>query len=770
MRDREIQNVAPPRQPLRTTDYRRLPPSDAARSGFRAAAYVAVLGAMPAVLFGLHYQVYPVAALIVLPRAITSAASTAARRWPTHRDVPPAVVGAIMSAVVWVAIACSLPALFARDPAQTILVQIVLGIVLTACGPGFALEWAGLPEQVYYPVQSPPPHALPSAKNPLRGSRLSDPDDVSAAQAADYARHHARSGFESAETRPDGAAWEPPTTADSPADTVAGSDIRQTGPASPFFWGGVGHDASRFSNINRFLIGSSGSGKTLAFRQLMLTTLPWPRALRRRMTAAVDPAVTAFQAERQTVFQSVVYDAKSQQIPRLEAFGFTVGEDLYLLDPTDDRSHALDISSGIRTATDIEEFTKLIVADAGAEVRRDQTSDHFTKTSQLLIGDVITILGRSGAWRLRDLVLIFDTPGLLEHVLSPGGKPTGGMMHLKGDQEGASTRSTLRSYFRQLRVVAAVWDHLEQTHGSQRVLSLDEWFEQGEGTVLLVPDCQQAGAVTQPFNRFLFRVFSELLFTPQQLATKRQRTILLDELPTMGRVPTLEDLLTRGREYGVQLTLGVQDINQLFTAYGTETANTLVGVCSFRAYLKCSGTSAKWCSQEIGEQDVCWDQEGYSYARTDQQGQGQSLDKSNHRVWLDNTSLSSGFTHNVNRQERTQATVLPSEISGLPDIEYSGIVSGFYSNPNGQLWKPEERLADVMLRLPPEGAPRAEGEEHAFSADAQELRRWDDEDYERLGISPMEDLEVEAEPKAERKSAAPKRPRRPSTGPGSMFD
>lgn len=142
------------------------------------------------------------------------------------------------------------------------------------------------------------------------------------------------------------------------------------------------------------------------------------------------------------------------------------------------------------------------------------------------------------------------------------------------------------------------------------------------------------------------------MLTREQLQAGWQRTIFLEELPTLGRLPALEDFLTRGRDYGVQLTLGIQDIRQMNAAYGHDLAVAIIGSFAFRGCLKCHGPTARWCSQEVSEQDVRWDQEGYRYSHRSQQGQGQSLDKNNHRVWLNNNSLSGGFTHNVNQQER----------------------------------------------------------------------------------------------------------------------
>jgi len=52
----------------------------------------------------------------------------------------------------------------------------------------------------------------------------------------------------------------------------------------------------------------------------------------------------------------------------------------------------------------------------------------------------------------------------------------------------------------------------------------------------------------------------------------------MDELPTLGKLPSLPQLMQEGRKYGACVMAGLQSTSQLYTHYGDAGASSLIGL------------------------------------------------------------------------------------------------------------------------------------------------------------------------------------------------
>jgi len=100
--------------------------------------------------------------------------------------------------------------------------------------------------------------------------------------------------------------------------------------------------------------------------------------------------------------------------------------------------------------------------------------------------------------------------------------------------------------------------------------------------------------------------------------TEKQRTwIIIDELDSIGEIPSLAALLTRGRKSDVCVVAAIQDVSQLDATYGKENAETLFSSFGNKLFLRCGSASlAEKVSQEIGETDFEDEQRNTSESRT----------------------------------------------------------------------------------------------------------------------------------------------------------
>ena len=141
-------------------------------------------------------------------------------------------------------------------------------------------------------------------------------------------------------------------------------------------------------------------------------------------------------------------------------------------------------------------------------------------------------------------------------------------------------------------------------------------------------------------------------------SSSRRVWLVLDELPTLQSLPSLEPALTLGRKHGLAVVVGLQSVAQLRDVYGRDKATTLLGQAQTRLLLHQSDTeSAEWASRTIGERHVV------------------------RGIYGETSHTRSGAGSSLTYQHFTESAVLPSEFSSLPSLQ------GFVSVADDPSWK-----------------------------------------------------------------------------------
>ena len=160
----------------------------------------------------------------------------------------------------------------------------------------------------------------------------------------------------------------------------------------------------------------------------------------------------------------------------------------------------------------------------------------------------------------------------------------------------------------------------------------------------------------------------------------RRLWFVLDELPTLQKLPSLELLLAGARKYGAAAILGVQSIAQIRDVYGREAAAALLSHPSTRLTLRVGDSeTAEYLSKNLGDRHTI------------------------RKV----TSESKDGSKSESEQHSIEAAVLPSEILALPNLV------GYLRVPNdpvikkirlGPIDRPQiaEAYADRPLSKPPQ--------------------------------------------------------------------
>ncbi len=94
----------------------------------------------------------------------------------------------------------------------------------------------------------------------------------------------------------------------------------------------------------------------------------------------------------------------------------------------------------------------------------------------------------------------------------------------------------------------------------------------------------------------------------------RRVWVILDELPTLHQVPSLQPGLAESRQFGGCFVLGIQVSSALRDLYGRNGAETISGLCGTRVVLAAPDRdTAQWSADSLGGAEVEEISEAFSY-------------------------------------------------------------------------------------------------------------------------------------------------------------
>ena len=175
----------------------------------------------------------------------------------------------------------------------------------------------------------------------------------------------------------------------------------------------------------------------------------------------------------------------------------------------------------------------------------------------------------------------------------------------------------------------------------------------------------------------------------------RRVWVILDELPTLHQVPSLQPGLAESRQFGGCFVLGIQVSSALRDLYGRNGAETISGLCGTRVVFAAPDSdTAQWSAESLGRAEVEEVSEAYSYGAN---------------------TIRDGVSLTPRRELR--ALALPSEIMRLPNLH------GYLKLP-GPLPVAEIKLEYVKrAKAAARFVPRGEAPAEAGEPDADEPAR-----------------------------------------------
>lgn len=209
-----------------------------------------------------------------------------------------------------------------------------------------------------------------------------------------------------------------------------------------------------------------------------------------------------------------------------------------------------------------------------------------------------------------------------------------------------SIRGTAATYARSFKYL----------HDGGTIFRIREWVLNDEGSdwLFLNANAEQLESIRPVLTAWVEIFSSAVLSLPP--SNKRRIWLILDELPALNKIPSLEQYLANARKHGGCHVLGFQQLSQLKDRYGQNGASTISGLCATRVAMRQNDIdSAKWVAGSFGEREFLEQQQGTSYGANEIR---------------DGVSLTS--------QRKKIEIVLPSEILNLNNLEGYLMLPGDY--------------------------------------------------------------------------------------------
>ncbi|MGX9520563.1 type IV conjugative transfer system coupling protein TraD [Vibrio mediterranei] len=413
-------------------------------------------------------------------------------------------------------------------------------------------------------------------------------------------------------------------------------NLKKNRQCSPFKLDGRRLFIDEFEVQHMLLDGTTGVGKSVALRQL----LTWIRK-------KGDKAIIY---DKGCTFVSKFYDSKRDVI----------------LNPFDARTAYWDVWCDGKTMTDFENQAAALIPQHGDGdpfwVQAARTI--FATTAYKMFCETPDSCTTE---KLLELILKSDL-SLLSQFLQK--TEANSLMDERGAKTAISVKSIIAAYIKSLRFLEGLgdpiplkqteqvkeWDENKQRHvvntrpktAHRRRFGIKDWVQNDKDNGFLFLSSQaERHASMRPLISMWLSIASTAILGMEDNPDRRI-WIIIDEMPTLHKLPELPETIAEVRKFGGCYVLGIQSYAQLKKNYGQNAADELFDLLNTRLFYRSpSHPMAQLTSKELGEQEISQAREQYSYGAE---------------------TIRDGVS--IGRQTVTRPTVSPSEIMQLKNMQF----------------------------------------------------------------------------------------------------
>ncbi len=345
--------------------------------------------------------------------------------------------------------------------------------------------------------------------------------------------------------------------------------IKKTSRVSPYRIGGVSLPyGSETQHIQ--IVGTTGSGKTVAIRDLLTTIQD--------------------RGER-----AIIYDKGGTYLSRF----YREHQDV-ILNPLDTRGHSWNVWAECEDKADLE-----ALAEAIMPMPINNTMDPFwIKAARMIFVSTANELKndpkRSNLMLLQ--YLLTADLGRIHHLLRHTESES--LVSDKVQKTALNVKTVMATYLKSLLYLKDDGD----------IFSIRDWIlnDQSNSCLFVSSDGRKHPTIRPLISAWINTATKELL----SLAPDDNRRVwfILDELATLHALPFLAAVKSESRKFGGCFLLGHHGASQLRTIYGNDGAASLSNLCSTRLFLRLpEHTDAEHASRNIGTYEIEEVNESISY-------------------------------------------------------------------------------------------------------------------------------------------------------------
>ncbi|MCE3237352.1 MAG: traD [Gammaproteobacteria bacterium] len=351
-----------------------------------------------------------------------------------------------------------------------------------------------------------------------------------------------------------------------------------------------------------FVHGTTGSGKSVCIRELL-------DQIRHRGDRAI------------------IYDKGGSYIQNY----YQAGRDI-ILNPLDERTASWHLWDECRDSTDYDSLAAALMP-----MPSGTTDPFWINAARTIFAASARQMQKQADRSMINLLKFLLTADLDSIEFSLRGTEAETLVSEKNEKTAISIKSVLATYLKSLKYVKE----------DEKPFSIRQWVQQDENSHwLFISSLSDRHETLKPLISMWLDLAANALMslTPSDI---RRIWIILDELPTLQKLPYLPECFAESRKFGGCLVAGVQSIAQLRKIYGTNAAEEISGLCNTRLFFRePSSDTAQWVSKELGQSEVEEVKEGISYGES---------------------AMRSGIS--LSSQQSQRQLVSASEIMRLNDLE-----------------------------------------------------------------------------------------------------
>lgn len=276
-----------------------------------------------------------------------------------------------------------------------------------------------------------------------------------------------------------------------------------------------------------------------------------------------------------------------------------------ILNPFDQRCAGWDLWAECKTESDFQNIAESLIP------MEAQSSDpYWTNAARTVFACTAYKLKNDEDRSLKKLIQLLLTAELEDLSTFLQGTAAATLVSNKIEKTAISIRSVLTTYLKCLSFMSEV--------DTDESFSIKEWLQDAarsnkHSRFCFISSLGEQHASLRPLISMWLSMASINLLSlePNQ---HRRIWVIIDELPTLHKLPQLGETIAEVRKFGGCFVLGMQSLSQLQKIYGRDGSNEIFDLLNTRFYFRSpSSEMAKLVSNELGHQEIEQSNESYSY-------------------------------------------------------------------------------------------------------------------------------------------------------------